>query len=94
MGQSLSRAGLGQNALQGATPFALILGGCTTLIVALPLGLTLPSPSLPLTLALALGALASLLALGRKQDGVNGDFLGSAIVAGEICALIPLCLPI
>lgn len=88
MGQSLPRAGLGQNALQGASPSALLLGGCTTLLAALPLGLI----HLALTLALALAALGALLALGRKQDGVNGDFLGSAIVAGEICALFPLCL--
>jgi len=88
MGKSLPRAGLGQNALQGASPSALFLGGCTTLLAALPLGLS----HLALTLALALAALGALLALGRKQDGVNGDFLGSAIVAGEICALFPLCL--
>ena len=93
MGQNLSRAGLGQNALQGATPSALILGGCITLIATLPLGLIHPAPSLALTPALAVAALAALLALGRKQGGVNGDFLGAAIVAGEVCALAPLCLP-
>jgi len=88
MSQSLSRPGLGQNAVQGATTSALILGGCTALLPALPLG---PS-HLAATLALAVAALAALLALGRKHEGVNGDFLGAAIIAGEVCALLPLSL--
>jgi len=88
MSQSLSRAGLGQNALQGANTSALVLGGCTALLPALLLG---PS-HLATTLVLAVAGLAALLALGRKQGGVNGDFLGAAIIAGEICALLPLCL--
>ena len=37
-------------------------------------------------------ALAALVALGRRHNGVNGDFLGSAIIAGEISALLPLAL--
>ena len=28
-----------------------------------------------------------LVALAREQGGINGDFLGAAIVAGELCAL-------
>ena len=88
MSQSLSRPGLGQNAVQGATTSALILGGCTTLIPALAL-----SPShLGASLVLAVIPLAALVALGRRHNGVNGDFLGSAIIAGEICALLPLAL--
>lgn len=89
MGQNLSRPGLGQNAVQGATRSALILGGCTTLLPAL----ALPGNHLVATLALSIAALAALQTLGRKQGGVNGDFLGAAIIAGEVCALLPLALP-
>ncbi|MBE1424174.1 adenosylcobinamide-GDP ribazoletransferase [Desulfomicrobium macestii] len=90
MSQNLSRPGLGQNAVQGATRSALIVGGCTTLLPALAL-----APShLAATLATTVAVLAALLALGRKQGGVNGDFLGAAIIAGEICVLLPLSLPI
>jgi adenosylcobinamide-GDP ribazoletransferase len=88
LAQSLSRPGLGQNALQGASTSALVIGGCTTLLPAL----ALPLGHLAAALALALAPMAALLALGRKQHGVNGDFLGSAIIAGEICALLPLAL--
>jgi len=88
LGQSLSRPGLGQNALQGATASALILGGATTLLPAL----VMPPIHLVAVLAMSLASMATLLALGRKQHGVNGDFLGSAIIAGEICALLPLAL--
>ena len=37
----------------------------------------------------ALGGLVlwRLAALAREQGGINGDFLGAAIVAGELCAL-------
>lgn len=89
MSQPLARPGLGQNALQGATNFALILGGCTVLVPAL----LLPPGHLAATALLALLPLAALLALGRRQGGVNGDFLGAAIIAGEFCALLPLSMP-
>ena len=86
--QGLTRPGLGANAMQGATWSALILGGCATLVPALAL-----SPSgLAISLALAVLPLTVLVALGRKHNGVNGDFLGTAIIAGEICALLPLAL--
>lgn len=90
MSQNLSRPGLGQNAVQGATRSALVVGGCTTLLPAL----TLAPSHLALSLVLTSAVLAALLALGRKQGGVNGDFLGAAIIAGEICVLLPLSLPI
>ncbi len=88
LGRSLSRPGLGQNALNGATLRALIVGGTMTLAAAL-----LPGPGhFALTLALTALPLGVLLALARRQNGLNGDFLGAAIVAGELCALLPLSL--
>lgn len=90
MSQSLTRPGLGQNALLGATRSALILGGCTALFPALFL-----APShLAASLLLAIAPLGALLILGRRQGGVNGDFLGAAIIAGEFCALLPLSLSV
>lgn len=88
LSQRLTRCGLGANAMQGATRYALILGGCTTLLPAL----TLSPTHLVASLALAVAPLAALLTLGRRHGGVNGDFLGTAIIAGEICALLPLAL--
>lgn len=88
MSQPLARPGLGQNALQGATNSALVLGGCTTLLPAL----FLAPGHVGFTILLTVPALTALLVLGRKQGGVNGDFLGTAIIAGEFCALLPLCL--
>jgi adenosylcobinamide-GDP ribazoletransferase len=88
LGRGLSRPGLGQNALSGATPAALTLGGGCTLLAALGL----PASHTALTLALAAAPLAALLGLARRQEGLNGDFLGTAIIAGELCALLPLCL--
>ena len=88
MSQPLVRPGLGQNALLGATNSALVLGGCTTLLPAFFL-----APShVGFTILLTVPALAALLVLGRRQGGVNGDFLGTAIIAGEFCALLPFCL--
>ncbi len=88
LGRDFSRPGLGQNAVRGATASALVLGGCTTLLPAM----ALPVNHVATTLALTLAAMAALLALGRRQHGVNGDFLGTAIIAGELCALLPLGL--
>ncbi len=85
---NLTRSGLGENAMRGATWTALVLGGCTTLIPAPALSPT----HLAASLVLAAAPLAALVALGRRHNGVNGDFLGTAIVAGEICALLPVAL--
>ena len=88
LGRGLSRPGLGQNALSGASPRALFLGGAMTLAAAL-----LPGPGhAVLTVALTTLPLGVLLALARRQNGLNGDFLGAAIVAAELCALLPLSL--
>lgn len=88
LGRGLSRPGLGRNALSGATPRALLLGGAVTLAAAIPVG-----PGNAVTaMALAALPLGALLALARRQGGLNGDFLGAAIVVAELCALLPLSL--
>lgn len=86
LGRDLARPGLGHNALAGATNRALRLGLASTLLAALP------SASLPtgIGMVLAIVPLFPLLRLGRRQGGLNGDFLGSAIIAGELGLLFPL----
>ena len=88
LGRSLSRPGLGRNALDGATPRALALGGAATALAAL----ALPAVHVLAALALAIPCLAVLRSLARRESGMNGDFLGSAIIAGELCALLPLAV--
>lgn len=83
--RGLARPGLGGLFLAGATPsvLALCLGQC---LIA---GLILVSPS---TLAWGLGltglAVMALARLARREKGLNGDFLGAVIVAGELAALL------
>jgi adenosylcobinamide-GDP ribazoletransferase len=86
LGRALSRPGLGRNALDGATPRALALGGSATALAAL----ALPAVHVLAAVALAIPCLAVLRALARRESGMNGDFLGSVIIAGEFCALLPL----
>lgn len=87
-GRSMSRPGLGRNALRGATGRALLLGGLCTVMP----GLLLSPSHIGLSLIVSLAPMAALLRLGRVQGAINGDFLGAAIIAGEICALLPLAI--
>lgn len=86
LGRSMSRPGLGQNALAGATGQALFFGGLCTVMPAI----FLPPAQIVLGIALSLIPIAVLLRLGRIHGAINGDFLGAAIIASEICALLPL----
>lgn len=85
-GRSFVRPGLGRNALLGATPSALAVGGLTAAAAAL----TLPAGHVLPAAIIAIAPLAGLLSLARREGAMNGDFLGAAIIAGEICALLPL----
>ncbi|NLW80702.1 MAG: adenosylcobinamide-GDP ribazoletransferase [Desulfovibrionales bacterium] len=87
-GRGLARPGLGQNAAHGATSRALFGAGATTLLA----GCLVPWPQAAATVVLAVFPLVALIRLGRRQNGLNGDFLGAAIIAGELCALLSLCL--
>jgi adenosylcobinamide-GDP ribazoletransferase len=88
LGRGVARPGLGQNALNGATGQALALGGATALLTALAVPIGHAAAACVLTIA----PLAGLATLARRQAGMNGDFLGAAIIAGELCALLPLAL--
>jgi adenosylcobinamide-GDP ribazoletransferase len=52
----------------------------------------LSPPGLVLCLLLTLPCMIILVRLARREGGYNGDFLGAAIVAGEICALLATVL--
>lgn len=87
LGRSLVRPGLGRNALLGATRSALIWNGMALLC----LGIIFLGPLHVLTAASLAGmGLLFVLRLAQREQGLNGDFLGAAIIWGELAALLPL----
>lgn len=82
LARDLARPGLGGSFLRGAEPGRVVLAG----LAAGALGLLLAPAALPLTILLLAPGLVFLRRLGRRQGGLNGDFLGAAIVYGELCA--------
>lgn len=83
LARDLARPGLGGGFLRGAEPRRVVLAG----LVAVTAGLVLAPAALPLAALLLAPGLLFLRRLGRRQGGLNGDFLGAAIVYGELCAL-------
>jgi adenosylcobinamide-GDP ribazoletransferase len=82
--RDLARPGLGAMFLAGATPSATAFAvacGLVALVAAGGLGPAMWGA------ALCWLALWRLARLAREQGGVNGDFLGAGIVAGELCVL-------
>jgi adenosylcobinamide-GDP ribazoletransferase len=66
---------------KAALPFALFCALCGGVFC-------LSLSGLFVCLCLTLPFLIGLLRLARREGGYNGDFLGSAIVAGEFCSLL------
>lgn len=89
LNRDLSRPGLGAAFLAGATPARLAVAALLTLVPGL---WALPLPSLAAALLLGLFGLAEFTALARRHGGLNGDFLGCAIVWGELSVLLGLTL--
>lgn len=85
LGRKLSRPGLGRNTLAGASSRALIFGGMTTLGAAF----FSPIEHIACGTLLAVLVIFFLWCLARRVHGLNGDFLGAGIVAGELCGLLP-----
>jgi len=84
-GKPLARPGLGQLFISGATPRGLTLS-CTISISA---GLLLVRPVAMLAMfTAALLPVLMLRSLAQRQGGLNGDFLGAAIVLGEAAACL------
>lgn len=88
LGKTLARPGLGQKALEGATTQNLLIA----LLSTLPVIFFLSVKMLCASLLMAGLAISVLYRMGKAQGAVNGDFLGSAIITGELCALLPLAL--
>ena len=95
-GQGMLRPGLGSLFGNGARQW--VLGAVFLQGVAAALWL-LPAPAVALAVVLALPGYVELRSLARRQGGMNGDFLGAAVIWGELSALLgfvlasPLFLP-
>jgi len=83
--RSLARPGLGLPFIQGATTTAVLVTLGQILLAGV---FFLPLPVLALSLAVDVLGLAGLVFLAHKKQGVNGDFLGAAIVWGETAGLL------
>ncbi len=85
-GRSLARqGGLGRTFLPGATPWALVL--VTAQVIGLGL-LTRPVQLMAPALAVAFLGVVELWSLARRMGGLNGDFLGAAVIWGELAGLV------
>lgn len=84
-GRPWARPGLGSLALRGATPQAL---GANLLAAILLAGLAMPLTRLLAALGASSIGLGLLLRLARRHQGLNGDFLGAAIVWTETMVLV------
>jgi adenosylcobinamide-GDP ribazoletransferase len=92
----LIRPGLGGLFLSGATLPAVAWAVCFACGLPTVLALALPAaeivPALGFAVLASLAALLPLHRLGKAVGGVNGDFLGAAIMLGETAALAGLAL--
>lgn len=85
IGRDLHRPGLGKAFLSAATARRLLL----SMAVAALLGLALvPGKVFVSAWALLLLGLMALTRLAKDRQGLNGDFLGAAIIWGELSALL------
>ena len=79
------RPGLASLFAPGATPLALASALAQTIV----LGLLLTTPAFMLAGLAATGlGLCALLRFSRRVEGINGDFLGTAVILGELCAAL------
>ena len=85
--RNLTRPGLGGSFIAGADAPAVLLGLAVTALSCLAL---VPPAGHALALCLAAAALAPLYLLARRVQGINGDFLGAAVVLGELAAGVGL----
>lgn len=82
--RALVRPGLGSLCLPGATPMVTLTALAMTAVMALVLTGVVTTLWTALCCAVVLTVLT---ALARRQGGVNGDFIGAAIVACELSTL-------
>ncbi|WP_243544697.1 adenosylcobinamide-GDP ribazoletransferase [Pseudodesulfovibrio tunisiensis] len=85
MARHLARPGLGKLHMDGATLSVALISGLITLV----LGAFMAGPLGALAgMFLSAVAVVPLYRLAERVEGVNGDFLGCAIVLGECCACL------
>jgi adenosylcobinamide-GDP ribazoletransferase len=89
LNRTRARPGLGAAFLPGATPLRLAAATALTLGMGL---WAMPAPSLAAALLLGIFVLSELTVLARRHGGLNGDFLGCAIVWGELSVLLAMAL--
>ncbi|WP_167590511.1 adenosylcobinamide-GDP ribazoletransferase [Oceanidesulfovibrio indonesiensis] len=88
-GRSLSRPGLGQSFLAGATPFVAL----SCLLQATVAGFLLMRwEACVFVLVLSTVVVGGLVRLGRRNGGVNGDLLGASIVCSETAVFFAVCV--
>lgn len=86
--RELERPGLGQLFIRAATPKTVAVALAAAAAIGLAL---LPFSQLLWSTALAGAGLLPLIRLARRQGGLNGDFLGAAIIWGELSVLLGWC---
>ncbi len=88
-GKSYPRPGLGKIFLDGAGRKTIFNNLCVLIIFA---ALFVPVFTVLISIVLLGLGILCLLNLGRKNKGINGDFLGAAIIWGEISGLLAFVL--
>lgn len=83
--KTLHRPGLGKTFLEAASGQCLLVVSGQAILVGI---LLVPWDVLLLAGLLCLGGTTILLRMAREQGGLNGDFLGAAIIWGELCVLV------
>ncbi|WP_415719272.1 adenosylcobinamide-GDP ribazoletransferase [Maridesulfovibrio sp.] len=88
VGRPLARPGQGSLSMQGADRISIAVAVFTTVAV----GLFAVSPAVQiLGYLLCAAGILFLYRLGRQVRGVNGDFLGAAVVLSEFSGLLAFC---
>ena len=85
MGNAPDASTNGRLFLQGATTQTMAVQGALTLITGIILCGIIPTAMTILICGLAIW---SFLRLGKVQGGINGDFLGATVIAGELAAML------
>jgi len=88
VGRPLARPGQGSLSMQGADRFSIAVAAFTTVGV----GVFAVSPAVQgLSYLLAAAGILFLYRLAERVSGVNGDFLGAAVVLAEFAGLLAFC---
>lgn len=88
IGKPMARPGQGCLSMRGADSLSIAVAALTTVLV----GAFAVSPAVQLlSYVFCAGGLFFLFRLAKRVDGVNGDFLGAAVVLAELSGLLAFC---